>query len=132
MRHRVTPGVTLSLDHDVPNADFFTDPIRLQQILNNLLTNAAKFTATGSIVLSYTTGRDGKEMIFTVTDTGIGINPENKEKIFDRFVKLDRDSQGAGLGLTISRLLARHLGGDLWLDTSYKAGARFCLSLLGR
>ncbi len=132
VRHRVTPGVTLSLDPDVPNADFFTDPIRLQQILNNLLTNAAKFTATGSIVLSYATGRDGKEMTFTVTDTGIGINPENKEKIFDRFVKLDRDSQGAGLGLTISRLLARHLGGDLWLDTSYKAGARFCLSLPGR
>lgn len=129
VKHRVGRGVTLSLAPDAEKIDFFTDPMRLQQILNNLLTNAAKFTTSGSIVLSYAMDKDDKNMIFSVTDTGIGINPENKEKIFERFVKLDRDSQGAGLGLTISRLLARHLGGDLWLDTSYKNGARFMLSL---
>lgn len=132
VRHRVSPDVTLSLAPDMPKTDFFTDPMRLQQILNNLLTNAAKFTTSGSIVLSYDMNHEDNVMLFTVTDTGIGINPENKEKIFERFVKLDRDSQGAGLGLTISRLLARHLGGELWLDTSYKNGARFCLSLPGR
>ena len=129
VRHRIKPGVRLQLDSEVTKTDFFTDPSRLQQILNNLLTNAAKFTDAGTITLSYAMDKDDKNMIITVTDTGIGINPENKEKIFERFVKLDHDSQGVGLGLTISRLLARHLGGDLWLDTSYKSGARFCLSL---
>lgn len=129
VRHRIKPGVQLRLDPGAQKIDIFTDPSRLQQILNNMLTNAAKFTDSGSITLSYAMDKDDKNMIISVTDTGIGINPENKEKIFERFVKLDRDSQGVGLGLTISRLLARHLGGDLWLDTSYKSGARFCLSL---
>ena len=129
LRRRVKPGVTMALSPDVTKVDLFTDPQRLQQILNNMLSNAAKFTDSGSITLSYGLDDEGKNMIFTVTDTGIGINPENKEKIFDRFFKIDRDSQGAGLGLTISRLIARQLGGDLWLDTTYRKGARFCLSI---
>lgn len=127
--HRVKKDVTLQLDPQCGKEDMFTDPTRLQQILNNLLTNAAKFTDEGSITLSYAPDKNGKNMVFTVTDTGIGINPENKEKIFDRFVKLDRDSQGAGLGLTISRMLARSMGGDLKLDTTYRDGARFILTL---
>lgn len=129
VKHRVKPGVTLSLDPACQRIDLFTDPTRVQQILNNLLTNATKFTKEGHITLSYSTDATGENVIFTVTDTGIGINPENREKIFDRFVKLDRESQGAGLGLTIGRLIARKLGGDLSLDTSYTRGARFTLTL---
>lgn len=129
VKHRVKPGVTLALDPSCQRLDLFTDPTRVQQILNNLLTNATKFTKEGHIILSYTPDATGNNVIFTVTDTGIGINPENKEKIFDRFVKLDRESQGAGLGLTIARLVARILGGDLKLDTSYTHGARFTLTL---
>ncbi|MDE6395338.1 MAG: HAMP domain-containing histidine kinase, partial [Duncaniella sp.] len=129
IRRRTRPGVTMTLDPDAPNLDLFTDPTRLQQILNNLLSNAAKFTSEGSIVLSYNVNDDDDMMVFSVTDTGIGINPKNKEKIFDRFVKLDHDSQGAGLGLTIARLLARNLGGDLTLDTTYTGGARFILTI---
>lgn len=129
VKHRVKPGVTLSLDPSCQRIDLFTDPTRVQQILNNLLTNATKFTKEGHITLSYSTDATGENVIFTVTDTGIGINPENREKIFDRFVKLDRESQGAGLGLTIGRLIARKLGGDLSLDTSYTRGARFTLTL---
>ena len=129
VKHRVKSGVTLSLDPACQRIDLFTDPTRVQQILNNLLTNATKFTKEGHITLSYSTDATGENVIFTVTDTGIGINPENREKIFDRFVKLDRESQGAGLGLTIGRLIARKLGGDLSLDTSYTRGARFTLTL---
>lgn len=129
VKHRVKPGVTLSLDPTCQRLDLFTDPTRVQQILNNLLTNATKFTKEGHITLSYASDATGNNVIFTVTDTGIGINPENREKIFDRFVKLDRESQGAGLGLTIARLIARKLGGDLKLDTSYTLGARFTLTL---
>lgn len=129
VQHRVKPGVRIMLDPSCGRLDLFTDPTRLQQILNNLLTNAAKFTPSGSITVAYAPDDDGKNVRITVTDTGIGINPENKEKIFERFVKLDRETQGAGLGLTISRLLARHLGGDLTLDTTYTSGARFVLTL---
>ena len=129
VRHRVKPGVTLSLDPDCGHVEMFTDPARLQQILNNLLTNAAKFTDKGSITLSYRLNDSDSEVIFTVTDTGIGINPKNKEKIFERFFKIDRDSQGAGLGLTIARLIAQRLKGDVELDTSYNSGARFTVTL---
>lgn len=124
--HRVLPGVEIKLAPGCDRLDVFADPTRVQQVLNNLLTNAAKFTRNGSITVDYRLNESTDRVELTVTDTGIGINPENKEKIFDRFVKLDRESQGAGLGLTIARLIARRLGGDLRLDTTYnRHGARF-------
>lgn len=129
IRRRTQPGVTMTLDPNAPKVELFSDPARLQQILNNLLSNASKFTSSGSIVLSYNVNEDDDAVTFSVTDTGIGINPKNKEKIFDRFVKLDHDTQGAGLGLTIARMLARNLGGDLMLDTTYTGGARFILTI---
>lgn len=129
MRHRVGEGVEIKFIPSQPDIDIFTDPQRVQQILLNLLTNAAKFTEKGSITLSYATDETRSNILFSVTDTGIGIKPGNKEKIFERFVKLDGNTQGAGLGLTISRLIARMLGGDVILDTSYTAGARFILKL---
>ena len=130
IRHRVAPGVKLNVDTSSGRVDLFTGAARVQQILNNLLINAAKFTPKGSITLGYCESADGNTVEFSVTDTGIGINPNNKEKIFDRFVKLDRESQGAGLGLTISRLIARRLDGDLYLDTTYTGhGSRFILTL---
>lgn len=129
VRHRLSAGVALQFDTASPTISVLTDPQRVHQILLNLLTNAAKFTAKGSITLAYTIDDDNKKVTFSVTDTGIGIKPTNKEAIFDRFVKLDRETQGAGLGLTISRMLARILGGDLNLDTSYNKGARFIFTL---
>ncbi len=129
MRHRISPDVELQFIPVKPEIDLYTDPQRLQQILLNLLTNAAKFTEKGSITLTYGMDESKSNVVFTVTDTGIGIKPENKDKIFDRFVKLDEETQGAGLGLTISRLIARMLGGDVTLDTTYTNGARFKLTL---
>ncbi len=127
---RVQSGVEMKLDPECGHMDFFTDPTRVQQVLNNLLINAAKFTHKGSIILGYRINEEKDRLEFTVTDTGIGINPENKEKIFERFVKLDRDSQGAGLGLTIARIIAQRLGGDIYLDTTYKEqGSRFVFFL---
>lgn len=128
-RRRVAPGVVMKVDSDF-DLDVFTDETRLQQVLNNLLTNAAKFTRKGSITVSYSYKPENGMVEISVTDTGIGINPENSEKIFERFVKLDRDTQGAGLGLTISRLIAERLGGTLRLDTSYEGpGSRFIFTL---
>lgn len=135
VRHRVAPGVALQFDASSPAISLFTDPQRLHQILLNLLTNAAKFTQRGSITLGFSLENDEEgntdleKVRFVVTDTGIGIKADKKEAIFDRFVKLDKETQGAGLGLTISRLLARILGGDVYLDTTYTKGARFVLIL---
>lgn len=127
--NRLAPGVTLRFDETSPDINLFTDPQHLHQILLNLLINATKFTKEGSITLGYTLDPATSEIVFSVTDTGIGINPDKKDIIFERFVKLDKTTQGAGLGLAISRMLARLMDGDLVLDTSYNGGARFLLIL---
>lgn len=123
----VKPGVKLRMAPDVPPAELYTDGARLQQILLSVVSNAAKFTTEGSITLDATVGPNGTEI--SVTDTGIGVPPEQAEHIFGRFVKLDRETPGAGLGLYISRIMARYLGGDLRLDITYRKGARFIVSL---
>ena len=72
---------------------------------------------------------DADRICFVVEDTGIGIEPENAERIFDEFVQLDEFVDGTGIGLTVARLLARRLGGDVMLDSSYSGGARFRFTL---
>ena len=64
-----------------------------------------------------------------VEDNGIGVPPEEAERIFEEFVQLDEFYEGTGIGLTIARSLARRMGGDVILDTSYHPGARFVLTL---
>ena len=66
---------------------------------------------------------------FIVSDTGIGIPAEEAEHIFEEFVQLDDYYDGTGIGLTIARSIARRLGGDIVLDTSYKSGAKFVMTL---
>lgn len=63
--------------------------------------------------------------LFSVTDTGCGISPENQNKIFNRFEKLNENAQGTGLGLSICQLIIEQLGGKIWIDSNYKEGARF-------
>lgn len=124
-RLRCNPGVTMTFESTMPDLTVSTDKNRVEQVLINLLRNAAKFTEKGNISLSYTADQTDNKLIFSVTDTGIGVAASQKETIFERFVKLDKQSQGTGLGLTISRMIARILGGDVWLDTEYTKGARF-------
>jgi signal transduction histidine kinase len=68
------------------------------------------------------------EITFYVADTGPGVPAEKAEEIFDRFVKLDNNKQGAGLGLSVCRLIAANLNGHVWLDTEHTDGARFVLA----
>lgn len=128
VKHRVQPGVELRF---IPNGNpsVYADNRRLMQILINLLINAAKFTESGSINLTYDVDEEKKVVNIAVTDTGIGISEKNAERIFERFVKINSDSQGAGLGLTISRALAELMGGNVILDTKYTAGARFVITI---
>lgn len=101
------------------------------QVLDNLLNNASKFTHEGSVTLAYETRKETNQLIFTVTDTGIGIPIDEQEHVFERFVKLDNFSQGAGLGLSICRIVAERLGGFLIIDKEYTQGTRFifCVSM---
>lgn len=114
-----------------PFADSFileTDVQRLQQILINLLSNANKFTERGHIELSLQRDEKKNFLIFSVTDTGLGIPEEKQEKVFERFEKLNEYAQGTGLGLAICKITIGILGGDIWIDKNYKGGARFVFS----
>lgn len=107
----------------------YTDPLRLQQIIINLLNNALKFTpAGGSITLDYEVDEEKQCMLFSVTDTGTGIPEDKQELVFQRFEKLNEFVQGTGLGLAICKLTIQYMGGDIWIDKSYKNGARFIFS----
>ena len=98
-------------------------PRLIHIVLSKLLDNAAKFTTTGSITLKVS--QEDAMLHFSVMDTGPGIPPEKKEYIFERFTKLDSFAQGTGLGLTVGRMIAEHLGGTLTLDTDYINGSKF-------
>ena len=107
---------------------FLTNEDLLKRIINTLLDNALKNTEQGTITLK--TSADENQLTMVVEDTGCGIPAGEEEHIFDRFVKLDSFKQGLGLGLPLSRMLARRLGGDVVLDTQYeKQGARFVVTL---
>jgi len=102
---------------------------RISQVIENLLNNAAKFTKEGTVTLAYKVKEQEKQLVFTITDTGIGIPVEKQEDVFGRFVKLDEFSQGTGLGLPICRMIAEKLGGNLIIDKEYTQGTRFIFSV---
>ena len=108
------------------------DPIRLRQILINLIGNAVKFTTQGEIVLRVTIVEEGAVDIlirFEVVDTGIGITPEAKERIFDSFSQADysttRKFGGTGLGLSIARQLSEIMGGEIGVESESGKGSMF-------
>lgn len=102
-----------------------TDAQRLKQVLINLLSNAAKFTPSGSIKLAIAIDKQHQQLELSVSDTGCGIPSDKSDRVFERFEKLNEYSQGTGLGLTISRLIVENLGGKIWVDKDYTEGARF-------
>lgn len=129
--HRLQPGVTMTYEPESAEPfNFRTDPRRVQQILINLLTNACKHTQSGSIVLSTSLTAEPGYVTFAVTDTGTGVPPEQAEKIFERFTKLNDFVQGTGLGLSICRDIAGLMGAKVYLDTTWEGpGSRFILSV---
>ena len=108
------------------------DPVRLRQVLVNLISNAAKFTERGAVALTAHRQDDGA-VRFCVSDTGIGFDEGDKARIFERFQQADasitRRFGGSGLGLSISRELVALMGGELDCDSQPGAGARFWFSL---
>ncbi len=111
-----------------------TDKMRLEQILKNLISNAIKFTSTGSVKLEIAKNPDdAKKVDFTVTDTGIGIPPDKQLLIFEAFQQADGSTKrkygGTGLGLSISRELAKLLRGEISLSSTVNKGSSFTLTL---
>jgi signal transduction histidine kinase len=114
----------IRFETELASLEIETDQGRLQQMLVNLLVNATKFTKEGSITLALRLDEKGFAE-FSVTDTGCGIPLERQSTIFGRFEKLNEGVQGTGLGLSICKLIIKRLGGEIWLDSGYTAGARF-------
>lgn len=125
------PGVKLIFEPACDDLIINSNYNYIVQVLDNLLGNASKFTHEGSVTLAYEVKKEENQLIFTVTDTGIGIPVEEQERVFERFVKLDNFSQGAGLSLSICRIVAERLGGYLRIDKGYTQGTRviFCVSM---
>jgi HAMP domain-containing protein/signal transduction histidine kinase/CheY-like chemotaxis protein len=130
-------GITITTGPGVP-ADVVTDKQRLRQILYNLLSNAVKFTERGRVELLIETAAarfpdTGTSIVFSVTDTGIGISPDNLTSIFSAFQQADgttsRRYGGTGLGLAICREVAARLGGEVAVHSELGAGSTFSLHL---
>lgn len=126
VRLRLEPGVEMIFaSASQPDLIISTDRRRVEQVLINILQNSTKFTTEGSISLSYEVDELQGWLTFAVTDTGVGIPAGKHEVIFGRYEKLDPSMHGNGLGLAISRTIARLLKGEVWADPTYTAGARF-------
>jgi len=117
-------AVELRFDENSPQIMINGDKNRIMQVLSNFMTNALKFTAKGSITLSYAL-EDDDQVRFCVTDTGIGIPVEKQKEIFNRFAKLDSFVQGAGLGLAISQNLVERMGGKIGVESREGEGSCF-------
>ena len=127
-RHEFAPGLE--------NLELLGDPLRLQQVLLNLVGNAIKFTQRGTVTLAVYVDEESEENIglhFSVTDTGIGMTPEVAAKVFEPFEQADgsitRKYGGTGLGLAICRRLIRLMGGDIAVASTPGVGSIFSFSL---
>ncbi len=121
----------------IENLNFttYTDPIRIQQILTNLIDNALKFTESGKIEIGYTLKEENENssIQFFVKDSGIGLSKEQQGQIFSRFTKFENDKKklyrGAGLGLAICKNISNLLGGDIWVESELKKGSAFYFTI---
>jgi signal transduction histidine kinase len=123
-------GLTLGVELPEAPVRFRTDPGKVRQIVFNLAANAVKCTRKGGVRVSQT--GDDDEVLLRVADTGIGISPADAERLFESYWQApgrDGASSGSGLGLTITRQLARLLGGDVELESSSNAGSTFLVRL---
>jgi signal transduction histidine kinase/CheY-like chemotaxis protein len=124
-------GLALEIDTAGLAGVYLGDPVRVRQIVANLVSNAVKFTARGSVEVRARPTGDGCEIV--VADTGVGVPPEKRELIFQRFTQADgsvtRQYGGAGLGLSICRELAAQMGGRIALASEVGAGTRFTVTL---
>ncbi len=124
---KAQPGVKVAFEAGLPSCPMYSDRHRITQVLTNFLGNAVKFTSEGSITLSYALHRG--EIEFRVTDTGLGMTPEQTSTVFERFVKFNTFVQGTGLGLSICKVIAEKLGGSVGVESEPGKGSTFWMRL---
>lgn len=124
----------IALVLNIPSVPVYleTDAFRLEQIIHNLVSNAIKFTESGSVVMGYQ--NKGSYVLFYIEDTGLGIKEEFKQDVFKRFVKQEKPSDkkfesGTGIGLALSKNLVEILGGTIGFDSEYQKGSTFYFSI---
>ncbi|MUP37784.1 hybrid sensor histidine kinase/response regulator [Labilibaculum euxinus] len=128
-------NISLRLNNTLYSSDHivFSDSVKLGQILDNLISNAIKYTPKGEVELGCETKEN--KLLFSVKDSGIGIAPEYHEKIFDRFHRAEIETTktigGAGLGLAICRGNVNLLGGDIWVESNLGIGSKFYFTIPG-
>ena len=128
-RFLLKPEVSLSFTSPYETLMMYTDHGLIMEVMAHLLSNATKFTTQGSIQVMAEKDETDKELVVTVTDTGCGISDEIRRVIFDRFDKADEFIQGTGIGLTVCQTIVEAMDGRIWLDDSYRTGARFIVAL---
>ena len=122
--------ITFNLHYDeADDKQIKTNLHSASRVLTLLLDNAMKFTKKGKVDLEVSYDDAHSMIVYTITDTGKGIPAYESERIFQEFTQLDQYYDGTGIGLTVARSIARRLGGDIHLDTSYNNGARFIYTL---
>mgnify|MGYP000075624053 FL=1 len=124
---RCQPGVELVFEESDPSLVISTDRNRLFQVFSNLIGNATKFTAKGSISFGYKLTE--KEIVCQIADTGSGISDDKIDKIFDRFIMANNQVQGTGLGLSISKIIVEKLGGKIAVQSKMETGTTFTFTL---
>lgn len=129
----IKDSVSLSFEEIGALPELHTDQGKVSQILRNLISNALKFTDTGSVQVTARLAADTDMVVFSVADTGIGIAPENHRRIFDEFTQvenpLQRHVKGTGLGLPLSQRLAALLGGGIDISSDIGKGSVFSLAI---
>lgn len=126
-KERVKEGVTLVFDNEDENLFIEGDQNRIMQVITNFLTNASKFTYAGEIRLGFE--RTDKNIRVYVEDTGIGIEPEKVDHVFERFVKLNSFAQGTGLGLSICQMIIEKIGGEIGVTSELGKGSTFYFTI---
>lgn len=127
-------GLTFDVFYEFPvPQNFYTDPVRLKQVLINVCDNARKFTETGGVTVEVSFNESASQLSFTVTDTGIGMTREDMSHIFKAFTQADastiRRYGGTGLGLCISQQLAQKLGGSITCKSDEGKGSQFVIRI---
>lgn len=126
-RLKVLEGVQVSFVEKMPHCIILSDKNRLAQVVTNFINNAIKFTKEGSIRFGYR--HIDENLLFYVSDTGCGIEPEKKDLVFNRFVKLNSFAQGTGLGLAICQMIVKKLGGEIGVESELGEGSTFWFTL---
>lgn len=121
--------IEIICEKPLPECTLTTDRNRVVQVLMNFITNAAKFTREGFIRFGYLTVEDGKEIRFYVSDSGCGLREEDRERVFERFVKLNTFVQGTGLGLSICKMIVEKLRGRIGVDSVAGKGSTFWFTI---